>query len=103
MVWPKSHLKFYYDFHSQYRTEPTDQYEKDRAFFSQKTGVDCYGCAGDIIFWHHRIGHAAGHNYSCQIRQAVLYDFRKKDIEQTMEESPCLNMWRDWMGVGNGT
>ena len=103
MVWPKSHLKFYYDFHSQYRTEPTDQYEKDRTFFSQKTGVDCYGCAGDIVFWHHRIGHAAGHNYSCQIRQAVLYDFRKKDIEQTMEESPCLNMWRDWMGVENGT
>ena len=40
-----------------------------------------------VVFWHHRIGHAAGHNYSRQIRQAVWYDFRKTELEQTQEEA----------------
>ena len=34
-----------------------------------------------------------------QIRKAVLFDFRKIDIEQTMKEPPCADMWRDWPGV----
>ena len=100
-VWPKSHRRFYYDFRSQYRTEPTDQYDKDREFVNQQPYVECHGGPGDIVFWHHRIGHAAGHNHSQQIRQAVLYDFRKKDLEQTMEEPPCEDMWRDWAGLRN--
>ena len=98
-VWPGSHRKFYYDFHSQYKNEQTEQYDKDCEFFNQQPYVECHGGPGDIVFWHHRIGHAAGHNHSKQIRQAVLYDFRKKDIEQTMEEPPCEDMWRDWDGI----
>jgi hypothetical protein len=99
-VWPRSHRTFYYDFHSQYKKEPIEgQHEKNVAFFNQQPYVECYGNAGDIVFWHHRIGHAAGHNRSGQIRQAVLYDFRKKDLEQTQEEPPCEDMWRDWEGV----
>ena len=46
-----------------------------------------------------RIGHAAGHNYSRQIRQAVLYDFRKTELERTQEEPPNEDMWRDWPGI----
>jgi hypothetical protein len=99
MVWPGSHHTFYYDFHSQYKNEPTEQYEVHRQEFSQLPGADCHGHAGDIIFWHHRIGHTASHNYSSQIRQAILYDFRKTDLPQTMEEPPNEDMWRDWIGI----
>tara|TARA_B100000315_G_C14238208_1_gene434131 strand:- start:10 stop:543 length:534 start_codon:yes stop_codon:yes gene_type:complete len=96
-VWPGSHIKFYYDFHSQYKMEPTDQYDVDREYFDQQPYRDCYGEAGDIIFWHHRIGHSVGHNRSKRIRQAVLYDFKKMDLNE--EEPPCKDMWRDWPGV----
>ena len=99
MVWPGSHHTFYYDFHSQYKNEPTEQYEVHRQEFNQLPGTDCPGQAGDIIFWHHRIGHTASHNYSSQIRQAILYDFRKTDLPQTMEEPPNEDMWRDWIGI----
>ena len=40
----------------------------------------------------------ASPNTSRQLRQAVLYDFRKKDIEQTQQEPPQKDMWRDWSG-----
>ena len=36
------------------------------------------GRRGDIVFWHHRLAHAAGQNYSEKIRQAVLADFGQK-------------------------
>lgn len=100
-VWPRSHRRFYYDFHSQYKKEPIEgKHEESVAYINQQFPyVECHGDAGDIVFWHHRMGHAAGHNRSKQIRQAVLYDFRKKDLEQTMEEPPCEDMWRDWDGI----
>ena len=58
--------------------------------------VDCHGGPGDILFWHHRIGHAASPNTTRRIRQAVLYDYVKKEIEETQEEPPQEDMWRDW-------
>ena len=38
----------------------------------------------------------AGHNYTRRVRQAVLYDFRKTQLEQTQHEPPAEDMWRDW-------
>ena len=38
----------------------------------------------------------ASPNTSKQLRQAVLYDFRKTDMEQTQQEPPQEDMWRDW-------
>ena len=32
-----------------------------------------------MVFWHHRTLHCAGHNYQRNIRQAVLYDYIKRD------------------------
>ena len=40
--------------------------------------------------------HCAGHNYQRNIRQAVLYDYLKTDIEQAQQEPPQEDMWRDW-------
>ena len=38
----------------------------------------------------------AGHNYSDRIRQAVLYDFRRTDLEEIQGLPPPRDMWRDW-------
>ena len=97
MVWPESHRAFYPTFTSQYlRDQDEAAYEKVRTEFNQRTPVDTHGQAGDIVFWHHRLGHMASPNTSRQLRQAVLYDFLKKDIEQTQQEPPQKDMWRDW-------
>jgi hypothetical protein len=58
--------------------------------------VDCYGSAGDVVFWHHRTAHMAGHNYSDVIRQAVLYDFSKTDLDEARTKPPAADMWEDW-------
>ena len=97
MVWPESHRAFYPTFTSQYlRDQDEAAYEKVRTAFNQRTPVDTHGQAGDIVFWHHRLGHMASPNTSRQLRQAVLYDFLKQDIEQTQQEPPQKDMWRDW-------
>ncbi len=95
-VWPSSHRTFYYAFTSQYRHERAEGYDDHVHHFDSQPYVDCHGEPGDIVFWHHRLAHAARHNRSRQIRQAVLYDFRKKDIEITADEPPQEDMWRDW-------
>ena len=99
IVWPKSHRRFYFDFNSSHRSEPTEKHQQDIDHFNHQPYIDCHGQAGDIVFWHHRLAHAAGHNRSRQIRKAVLYDFRRKDMEQVMEEPPSQDMWRDWPGI----
>ena len=97
-VWPGSHKTFYYDYSSQYANEKKASYDINREAIDKKGGfVDCHGKAGDIVFWHHRIGHSVGRNRSNRIRQAVLYDFKKKDIN--LDEPPCDDMWRDWPGI----
>ena len=95
-VWPRSHRTLYHAFTTQYRHERAENFDACIDQINLVTPVDCHGDAGDIVFWHHRLGHAAGHNRSRQIRQAVLYDFRKKDIEQTVDVPPHEDMWHDW-------
>lgn len=36
---------------------------------------------GTVVFWHHRLGHNPGVNYGRNIRQAVLFDFIKKNVD----------------------
>ena len=103
-VWPGSHHTFFYDFETQYtynaKEEQHIQHLKEICGNPETShSVDCHGSAGDIVFWHHRIGHSAGHNRSGQIRQAVLYDFRRQDLLETQDEPPPSDMWRDWDGV----
>ena len=60
MVWPESHRAFYPTFTSQYlRDQDEAVYEKVRTVFNQRTPVDTHGQTGDIVFWHHRLGHMA--------------------------------------------
>jgi ectoine hydroxylase-related dioxygenase (phytanoyl-CoA dioxygenase family) len=58
--------------------------------------VDCCGSEGDVVLWHHRLGHMAGHNYSNKMRLAVLGDFIKQDLDENRAKPPQENMWQDW-------
>lgn len=98
-VWPGSHRRFYYSFTSQYEYEPAARLQTDYEAVNGQPYVDCHGRAGDIVFWHHRLGHSAGHNRSANIRQAVLYDFKRKDLEGRLGTPPQENMWADWPGL----
>jgi len=95
-VWPGSHKQFYYAFTSQYCNEPTEEHPIIREYYNGQQPVDCYGGSGDIILWHHRLAHTGPPNTTRRIRRAVLYEFTKKDIEQTQLEPPQKDMWRDW-------
>jgi hypothetical protein len=95
-VWPGSHRLFYPTFATQHTFTPTDQAQAALAQVSQQPYVDCYGDAGDVVFWHHRLGHSAGHNRSRQIRQAVLYDFKKCDLNERQAVATPSDMWTDW-------
>lgn len=95
-VWPGSHRLFFPTFATQYTFTPTDQTQAVLAQVNQQPYVDCYGDAGDVVFWHHRLGHSAGHNRSRQIRQAVLYDFKKRDLAERQDMATPAALWTDW-------
>ena len=58
--------------------------------------VECWGRAGDVVFWHHRTAHMAGHNYSEIIRQAILADFWNEGLDEHRTKSVADDMWDDW-------
>ena len=113
-VWPGSHRRFYPLFPMQYDQARIPFYEhmpshkgiihpKDYLLevtqVQQDTNpVDCFGERGDIVFWHHRLGHMAGYNNSDSqtIRQALLFDYCHKDLDTLRLSAPHPNMWNDW-------
>lgn len=97
IVWPGSHRAFYHDFIYRYANERTDAYEIHRKAIETEPYVVCHGQAGDIVFWHHRLGHSVGHNRSDRLRLAVLYDYCKKDIDTSLLTGSDL--WVDWPGI----
>ena len=111
-VWPGSHKRLYPTFQMQYdqpripfyKHLPTfkgliqsPEYNEEIKLIMEDTDpVDCWGSVGDVVLWHHRLAHMAGHNYSNKIRQAVLCDFSKKDLDKSRAKPPQNNMWEDW-------
>ncbi len=111
-VWPGSHKRLYPTFQMQYDQPRIPYYEhlpshkgivhspeyvsELAKVMSDTNPVDCWGETGDVVLWHHRLAHMASHNYSDTIRQAVLYDFTRKDLDICRTEPPQENMWRDW-------
>ena len=95
-VWPGTHRLFYPLFETQHTFTPKPEAQATIKTADQQPPVDCYGEAGDVVFWHHRLGHSAGHNRAHTIRQAVLYDFKHKDLGQLQELPPHADMWTDW-------
>lgn len=111
-VWPESHRRLYQTFQLRYDQPRIPYYDHLPSFKgivhteaylaeieqlnNQTRAVDCWGSAGDIVFWHHRTAHMAGHNYSDVIRQAVLADFWKPELDQYRMTPPNDDMWQDW-------
>lgn len=111
-VWPESHARLYPTFALRYDQPRIPYYDHVPSFKGivhseeylqeiqrlneESRVVECYGKAGDIVFWHHRTAHMAGHNYSTQIRQAVLADFWTTDLDRFRGEDSGGDMWRDW-------
>jgi len=111
-VWPQSHTRLYPTFQMAYDQPRIPFYEhlpshkgiihspeyltEIEQLMQDTQAVDCYGAMGDVVFWHHRTAHMAGHNYSNIIRQAVLYDFSKTDLDEARTRPPDGDMWRDW-------
>ena len=111
-VWPKSHTRLYPTFALRYDQPRIPYYEHLPSYKGivhspeylrevdklngEVTPVECWGKAGDIVFWHHRLAHMAGHNYSDTMRQAVLADFWTTDLDQFRATPAQGDMWRDW-------
>ena len=89
-VWPGSHRQFYPLFPMQYDQARIPFYEHlpshkgiihpeayldaVKAVESSIQPVDCWGSQGDVVLWHHRLGHMAGYHRGTEasIRQALL-------------------------------
>lgn len=105
-IWPGSHKHFFHSFKTAYTLTPLEEEEHWKINITraveQIKPVQTYGSAGDVVLWHHRMGHSSGFNHSRQIRQAVLYDFRRADLQQVQDDPPPADMWRDWPGISEG-
>lgn len=117
-IWPRSHRRLYPTFQMQYDQPRIPFYDHLPSYKgiihsaeylaelerlqADTEAVDCWGKCGDVVLWHHRTAHMAGHNYSDQIRQAVLYDFTTTDLDKNRLDPPQENMWRDWSAEVQG-
>ena len=111
-VWPGSHTRLFSTFVLRYDQPRIPYYPHLPAYkgsahsdaylaelekvIAEIEPVECHGQAGDIVFWHHRLAHAAGQNYSEHIRQAVLADFWTEDLDHLRTKPVDSNMWEDW-------
>ena len=111
-VWPGSHRLLYPTFRLRYDQPRIPAYphlpkltgivhspaylEALAQLDQESVPVECWGSAGDIVFWHHRLAHMAGHNYSAYIRQAVLADFWTDALDELRARPVDVDMWQDW-------
>lgn len=97
LVWPGSHQLYYEGFETGYGGKRTSEFPLiQKAVVTHIDPVELSGEAGDVIFWHHRLGHNMSGNRSAKIRQAVFYDFSRVDGEMLAQLPPSEDMWRDW-------
>lgn len=111
-VWPGSHRRLYPTFWMQYDQaripfydhlpsysgvlNPPAYHEELARILEDTEPVDCFGHAGDVVLWHHRLVHMAGENHSKVMRCAVLGDFARDDLDRLRLDPPQPDMWRDW-------
>jgi hypothetical protein len=111
-VWPGSHRRLYDKHAMQYDQARVPYYDhlpsfkgivhspeyrsELRRILKEVQPVDCWGEKGDVVFWHHRMVHCASENHSQVIRQAVLGDISRADLDSLRLNPPQRNMWQDW-------
>lgn len=127
-VWPGSHIRLHQywtscrgaHFNQRIKSEFDQEF---KAILRDTVPVEFIGEAGDVVFWHPRLIHSAGVNYSAEtsaprIRYAIPCDFQKPgytfyddddlgpgsnhqwwvDTRHFREDPPPTptNMWHDW-------
>lgn len=111
-IWPGSHARLYPTFAMQYDQPRIPYYDHLPSYRGilhtpeylaelervegDTAPLECHGEAGDIVFWHHRLAHAAGVNQTATMREAILADFWKTDLDECRAEPPHADMWHDW-------
>lgn len=96
-VWPGSHLLMRQHFKTVAGSGWTDDYHRRLYQMAKfKPAVEIVAPRGSVIFWHHRLAHAAGINRSNAIRHAVLGDFRPGDYERIHSLPVSSDPWEHW-------
>ena len=115
-VWPRSHLRLYDKMLAPYDQPRLPQYahladasdtfgvchtpaylEELKQIDRDTQPVECHGKVGDVVIWHHRLGHAAGLNTTGKrMRWAVLHDYSPVDLGALRGGLPPKDPWRDW-------
>ena len=86
-VWPRSHIRLhpYWQtrFGAQFEPSLKEQFDSEfKAILADTVPVEFVGKAGDVVFWHPRLIHSAGVNYSAEsgeplIRYVIPCDFQQ--------------------------
>ena len=97
-IWPRTHRGVYEVFSKLEGEERQRVYHERLKEFNRQTPFETSGEPGDILLWHHLLGHAAGHNQSeiIQLREAVLTDWDKEDNAELARQRPHAQMWHEW-------
>ncbi len=113
-VWPGSHQRFYplfpmpydqsripfYDHLPSHKgiLHPASYLDAVTSVEADTDPIDAWGGQGDVILWHHRLGHMAGHHkgYQASIRQALLFDYNHIDLDAMRCEPTPADMWQHW-------
>ena len=97
-VWPRTHRVVYEVFSKLEGEERQRVYLQKLKEYNRQNPIEACGEPGDILLWHHLLGHAAGHNQSeiIQLREAVLTDWDKEDNPRLAMQRPHEEMWHEW-------
>ena len=97
-VWPGSHLQLREIYLSEVDSEPNmSTYWKALYSMALKTPfIEIAASAGTVIFWHHRLAHAAGLNHSNSIRKVFIAGYSASDVKYRDSLKLPENPWEYW-------
>ena len=96
-VWPGSHLLMGRQFTTAAGAGWKDSYHRGLYQLARRSApVEILAPRGSVIFWHHRLAHAAGINRSQAIRHALLADFYPEDYDDFCHRPVPPNPWQYW-------
>lgn len=96
-VWPGSHLMLQKCFKKLAGSGWTNDYHRELYLMAKKVPAkEIVAPKGSVIFWHHRLAHAAGINRSSCIRHAVLADYPSSDYDRLKTSESGDDPWKGW-------
>lgn len=105
-VWPRSHVRLhpYWQscFGAQFEPSMKEQFDDEfKAILQDTPPVEFVGEAGDVVFWHPRLIHSAGVNYSAEsndprIRYVIPCDFQQTGFTFYDDDDLGPGMTHQW-------